>query len=494
MRTSVALLFLLIFSGSSAGAEHCAVRSKVIGGWRTSISAWPSFAGLRLRFPDRVEHICGGTVIAPEWVLTAGHCIFNRPGKLRIERVGDRFEDLYSHGVLQVVIGVDDLSEAGPENVYEVADAILRQEYGGTPRTDGNDIALVRLARPWKGPVARLSLSADTDPKPDTSMQVAGFGNTFEDNSARPVATKFMNREQITVYSTQQVLVETSVPLVSPQLCNSAYKGALIGEGQLCAGYDQGGRDSCQGDSGGPLVARDKNGCPYQAGTVSWGEGCGRERKYGVYSRLSYYAPWLRAHAGNLLAAEPGEQLLPGIERASIAEAGIRQLRQAFGGTDNGVVITANGPQPFHVGGRYKFTLQSPVAGRLILIDIDANYTVTQIFPNAFESDPAKISRVEASKALTVPPPESGTTEFEAVEPVGKNKLVALVVPEQFPMGATAGSSEVISATSGMQPVPAPVKYLSNILDQVISGYAKSKQVGDTAGWALGILDYEIVK
>src|SRR5208282_2189414 len=75
MRTSVALLFLLIFSGSSAGAEHCAVRSKVIGGWRTSISAWPSFAGLRLRFPDRVEHICGGTVIAPEWVLTAGHCI-----------------------------------------------------------------------------------------------------------------------------------------------------------------------------------------------------------------------------------------------------------------------------------------------------------------------------------------------------------------------------------------------------------------------------------
>jgi len=494
MRASIALLFLLFFPGSSIGAENCTARAKVIGGWRTSISAWPSFATLRLQFPDRVEHMCGGTVIAPEWVLTAGHCLFNRSAQLKIERIGERFEDVYSRGVLQIVIGVDDLAAAGPENVYEVADAVLREDYHGTPRTDGNDIALVRLARPWTGPVARLSLSPDTDPKPDTSMQLAGFGNTYEDNTARPVASKFTDREQITVYSSQQALVETSVPLVSTQLCSSAYKGAAIGEGQLCAGYDQGGRDSCQGDSGGPLVARDKNGCPYQAGTVSWGEGCGRERKYGVYSRLSHYAPWLRAHAGNLLAAKAGGQPSPSVERASIAEAGIQQLRQAFGGTANRIGINVNGAQPFHLGSRYKFTLHSPVSGRLILIDIDANYTVTQIFPNAFESDPEKISRVEAGTALTIPPPESGTIEFEAVEPVGKNKLVALVVPAQFPMTATAASSEVISATNGMQPVPAPVKYLSNILDQAISGYAKSKQAGDTSGWALGILDYEIVK
>ncbi len=284
------------------------------------------------------------------------------------------------------------------------------------------------------------------------------------------------------------------MPAVSPEICRSAYANYKIGEGQLCAGFDRGEHDSCQGDSGGPLVIRNKEGCIYQVGAVSWGEGCAREHKYGVYSRLSYYAPWIREHAGDVLAASAQEMLSPNAERAALSEAGVLQLKQELGDKAGRIEISANAPQPFKLGTGYKFTLRSPVSGRLILIDIDADHNVTQIFPNSYESRPGEVSYIQAGKPLTVPPPNSGTLEFMAVEPLGSSRLVALAVPAEFPLSITAASSETITASKGLQPVPKPVKYLSNILDQVISGYTRSKQTGDTARWALGTLEYEITK
>lgn len=64
----------------------------------------------------------------------------------------------------------------------------------------------------------------------------------------------------------------------------------------VCAGFDKTGetvgRDSCKGDSGGPLLIRNTEGF-VQAGIVSWGEGCYRKYKFGVYTRVARYAEWL---------------------------------------------------------------------------------------------------------------------------------------------------------------------------------------------------------
>ena len=100
--------------------------------------------------------------------------------------------------------------------------------------------------------------------------------------------------ENATVYS--DVLREVEVNLVSKEICNSniSYNGT-IHERYLCAGFQAGGKDSCVGDSGGPLACQKDDGSFILSGIVTWGEGCARANKYGVYLDVRYMLPFIES-------------------------------------------------------------------------------------------------------------------------------------------------------------------------------------------------------
>lgn len=271
--------------------------------------------------------ICSGSLISDKYILTAAHCIQQ-----------SRFDTLDANEVFLKIAAVrldDDKA-----HFYQVEKVFVHPEYSVDRKA--NDIALLRLMRgqrlpPRARPICLPSHVASRIDFTNQQVTIIGWGKTNAMQGNEP--TRLIDAEDGGVQQQQEVvessqlkdniatngsisnsaatsgsgpsqandtLLQAQVRVTSTDQCNRNYSKLEISwlnidEHFLCASDPQGKKDACQGDSGGPMMWNNQqelvhSSAPekwYQLGLVSFGHGCANSQYPGVYTRISYYMPWI---------------------------------------------------------------------------------------------------------------------------------------------------------------------------------------------------------
>jgi hypothetical protein len=286
----------LAASGSALAAGERDAAPRIVGGSPTTVEQWPwqvavafddSFGGNGYQ-----RQFCGGSLVAPTLVVTAAHCLYDlRPpdppnvdpcandGTEGFNDPASDFEVFTGRTVLSSNQGqVIDVAEYYYFETNGQAQAQSTGDGNGlyVCQTDQFDVLLLQLEQPSASPTILLA-GADEPPiwMPGATAFITGWGRLSEAGAS----PDDLRAAQV------QIIADATCALPT------VYGGAFFGDVMVCAGiFPQGGVDTCQGDSGGPLVVPAEIGAAIGfrlVGDTSFGEGCARPNKPGVYGRIA---------------------------------------------------------------------------------------------------------------------------------------------------------------------------------------------------------------
>lgn len=239
--------------------------SRIVGGQDAAEGEFPWQVSLHIK---NIAHVCGASIISERWIVTAAHCVQDDP-KIRYSQPGtwEAYLGLHSQKSKQ---------NAVRRNIKQV----IPHQYYNTYTFD-NDIALMELDLPvtFSDTIRPVCLPAAADEFPaGSTVTITGWGATREGGSAA------------------NVLQKAQVRVINSTVCNKLMNNQITSR-MTCAGVLTGGVDACQGDSGGPMISY-MNERMYLAGVVSWGDGCARRDKPGIYTAVPKFRGWIKEKTG----------------------------------------------------------------------------------------------------------------------------------------------------------------------------------------------------
>jgi len=229
----------------------------IIGGTEAEKGAWPW--QVLIQYEDSTT--CGGTLIHPEWVVTAARCVYRKEA---------------APGYFTITTGEHDRSKDEGSEMQIKGDSIyIHPDWDHTTRD--NDVALVQLRRPaLLGKYIQPACYPSGDLPVGTECYITGWGVTAA--NAIP-----------------DVLQQGKLPIVSSKVCAEKNPDFPILDSMICGG--SGGADEvsgCQGDEGGPLVCKVKDKWELH-GTVSYvPNSCSSQEAYTVFSRTDRFKEWMK--------------------------------------------------------------------------------------------------------------------------------------------------------------------------------------------------------
>ncbi|XP_031700871.1 chymotrypsin-like elastase family member 2A isoform X2 [Anarrhichthys ocellatus] len=268
MRRLVVLTFLVASAYGCGLPTFPPVLSRVVAGEDVRPHSWPWQVSLQSDSSGRWRHVCGGTLISSDWVLTAAHCI----------------NDRYNYSV---ELGKHSLetSEEG-STARRAATIIPHEDYNII--LSRNDIALIKLSSP-------VTFSDTLVPAcvPDQGLvlphgapcYITGWGRL----SIKPISSPAASGPPA------DILQQALLPVVDHDTCSQPdWWSVLATDKMVCAGGD-GITAGCNGDSGGPLNCQNPDGSWDVHGVVSFGsgQGCNVLQKPTVFTQVSSYIDWI---------------------------------------------------------------------------------------------------------------------------------------------------------------------------------------------------------